>query len=488
MCVCLYTVSYADTESTQGTTTYNVDITWGDLTYLYDMEKVHWDPEQHKYVDNGTGVWTEKTPGSSGKINVKNSSNVDIKVGAAFDVQNSTDYGNITGSFYIKKDGYYIEKGTSLKERIEEGTLATPTERTIVLKLKGKPNVYGKTIDTLGTVTITIDSEERSAKLLSKSKMTLKYGETDRLTISNSEGSTVTWSSTNGDIVTVDGNNKYGAPQHDAIETCNQNLANQIEMAFRSLYSKNAAEAQRVIDEIMGQDSGIKVIADEQGNFIKLEFYGFKRNSLNLDSSGSTKPEGTTQESEVGFENNKFRMPVNAYSLVRLSKCLQQKLEQNYQTALNGKTLDDYSAEVKSAYQMAYGAKNAQDMANAFAQSQQEGVQNTKAVVQGLGMVAMVAGQLIPVGGQVATALVMGGMATSTFGSVGVSAVENYTKAGGPTEEDKKEILEEVNPRKWICVGVEEDKVIVDSIGDLVILIMDNNYPETLHENFKNLK
>ncbi|MBQ4115253.1 hypothetical protein IJD34_07610 [bacterium] len=244
--------------------------------------------------------------------------------------------------------------------------------------------------------------------------------------------------------VAVDGNNKYGAPQHDAIETCNQNLANQIERAFRSLYSKNAAEAQRVIDEIMGQNSGIKVVADEQGNFIKLEFYGFKRNSLNLDLLGSTKPEGTTQETEVGFENNKFRMPVNAYSLVHLSKGLQQKLEDNYQTALNGKTLDEYSAEVKSAYQMAYGAKNAQDMANAFAQSQQEGVQNTKAVVQGLGMVAMVAGQLIPVGGQVATALVMGGMATSTLGSVGVSALENYTKAGGPTEEDKKAMLQEL--------------------------------------------
>ena len=56
---------------------------------------------------------------------------------------------------------------------------------------------------------------------------------------------------------------------------------------------------------------------------------------------------------------------------------------------------------------MAYGAENAEDMASAFVQSQQEGVQNTKAVVQGLGMVAMVAGQLIPVGGQAATALIV---------------------------------------------------------------------------------
>ena len=51
-----------------------------------------------------------------------------------------------------------------------------------------------------------------------------------------------------------------------------------------------------------------------------------------------------------------------------------------------------------------------------------------------------------------------------------------------------QDIKDNINPRKWICVGVEEDNVIVDNIGDLVILIMDNNYPDTLHENFKNLK
>jgi len=126
-------------------------------------------------------------------------------------------------------------------------------------------------------------------------------------------------------------------------------------------------------------------------------------------------------------------------------------LHYNYQTALKGKTLDEYSAEVKSAYQKAYGAENAEDMASAFVQSQQEGVQNTKAVVQGLGMVAMVAGQLIPVGGQAATALIVakgaityGGMLTSTLGSVGVSYAENKTKAGGITEEDKKAMLQEL--------------------------------------------
>lgn len=43
-----------------------------------------------------------------------------------------------------------------------------------------------------------------------------------------------------------------------------------------------------------------------------------------------------------------------------------------------------------------------------------------------------------------------------------------------------------VDPRKWICVGVEEDEVIVDHIGDLVILIMDHE-AEALHESFLKL-
>ncbi len=43
-----------------------------------------------------------------------------------------------------------------------------------------------------------------------------------------------------------------------------------------------------------------------------------------------------------------------------------------------------------------------------------------------------------------------------------------------------------VDPRKWICVGVEEDQVIVDHVGDLVILIMDQE-AEVIHEHFLGL-
>ena len=39
-------------------------------------------------------------------------------------------------------------------------------------------------------------------------------------------------------------------------------------------------------------------------------------------------------------------------------------------------------------------------------------------------------------------------------------------------EKTKQIIRDNVNPRKWICAGVEPDQVIVDSIGDLVFLVM----------------
>ena len=47
-------------------------------------------------------------------------------------------------------------------------------------------------------------------------------------------------------------------------------------------------------------------------------------------------------------------------------------------------------------------------------------------------------------------------------------------------------IREGADPQKWICVGVDPSDVVVDSIGNLVILIMANNSSE-LHESFLEL-
>lgn len=48
------------------------------------------------------------------------------------------------------------------------------------------------------------------------------------------------------------------------------------------------------------------------------------------------------------------------------------------------------------------------------------------------------------------------------------------------------QVINNVNPRKWICVGVEQEDVVMDNIDNLVILIMDNE-SEKLHKAFLSL-
>jgi hypothetical protein len=50
-------------------------------------------------------------------------------------------------------------------------------------------------------------------------------------------------------------------------------------------------------------------------------------------------------------------------------------------------------------------------------------------------------------------------------------------------EDVKTKIKENVDGSKWICVGVADDKIVVDNIGNLVILIMDDQ-SEFIHESF----
>lgn len=57
---------------------------------------------------------------------------------------------------------------------------------------------------------------------------------------------------------------------------------------------------------------------------------------------------------------------------------------------------------------------------------------------------------------------------------------------GTDIEQAKETIKSTVDPRKWICVGVEEDKIVVDNIGNLIIVILDEQ-SEKFHDAFKGL-
>ena len=57
-------------------------------------------------------------------------------------------------------------------------------------------------------------------------------------------------------------------------------------------------------------------------------------------------------------------------------------------------------------------------------------------------------------------------------------------KEGADVEQLKKDIKDNVDPMKWICVGVQEENIIVDSIGDIVFLVMSDEQAQPLHEAF----
>lgn len=75
----------------------------------------------------------------------------------------------------------------------------------------------------------------------------------------------------------------------------------------------------------------------------------------------------------------------------------------------------------------------------------------------------------------------------SMVGSIAHSVVLVRVKDGANIETIKTKIKENINPRKWICVGVEEDDVIVKSKGNLIILIMTESNSEKLENGFDNL-
>lgn len=150
-------------------------------------------------------------------------------------------------------------------------------------------------------------------------------------------------------------------------------------------------------------------------------------------------------------------------------KALVKYLENNFKAACGDETFEQHQKETTEAYKQAYGDKNSSDIANAFIQSQQEGIQNVKTAVSGVGMVVMLAGQFVP-GGNVATGMIWGGLATATLGSSAVSLSEATSKKGGMTQEDKSEIIKELSTSVALtATGMGIGKVSSAMYGQLIL-------------------
>lgn len=75
------------------------------------------------------------------------------------------------------------------------------------------------------------------------------------------------------------------------------------------------------------------------------------------------------------------------------------------------------------------------------------------------------------------------------IGSIAHSVCLLRVPEGADVEAIKTEIIENVNPYKWVCVGVEKENIIIDNIGNVIILIMSEVMPtEQLHQNFLSME
>ena len=73
--------------------------------------------------------------------------------------------------------------------------------------------------------------------------------------------------------------------------------------------------------------------------------------------------------------------------------------------------------------------------------------------------------------------------------SIAYSVVLVRMKDGADIEAAKTKIKEKIDPRKWFCVEVPEEDIIVKNKGNLIILIMveDENTRNKIEEGFDNL-
>lgn len=78
----------------------------------------------------------------------------------------------------------------------------------------------------------------------------------------------------------------------------------------------------------------------------------------------------------------------------------------------------------------------------------------------------------------------------SAVGSIAHSVVLIRTKENADINSIKEKIKNSVNPRKWVCVGVEKEDLIVENKGNLIILIMVEDQPtrEKLSKKFNELQ
>lgn len=146
---------------------------------------------------------------------------------------------------------------------------------------------------------------------------------------------------------------------------------------------------------------------------------------------------------------------INSYSLRMIAEKLIKQTDENAAKILNGKSIEDYERKMADSYKLAYGEKNARQLAQAFEDDQEQGVQHIKTGVA-IASGAVAAGSMLlfpyctPMVGK---AVIATGSLVGIAGASSVDIVENTTKYGGITEEEKREIAKEISQNALLFVA-----------------------------------
>lgn len=107
--------------------------------------------------------------------------------------------------------------------------------------------------------------------------------------------------------------------------------------------------------------------------------------------------------------------------------------------------------------------------------------------VRGLSVTALTKDNLSSFLGVKSLSFTEGLAAEPMMSSVAHSVVVVRVASGVDVAKAKADIKASVNPNKWVCVGVDAKNVRVESIGSLILLVMDNQEADTMVSNFRAL-
>ena len=259
------------------------------------------------------------------------------------------------------------------------GTLKSTTKTKTAYKLSGGKRLmtFDETYKSEMGVTFkkeNIEAYNRSAATFAGvSKMTEKLDEIHKQLDDN--------------ITIVEGNNRNGVDSQ-TLETCNKRLEIGLKNSLRTLYGDDETAISKGLKDLTGEN------------------YSYKNGKLTMDVPA----------------NSGFAYTANGNDLVRLSKKVLKTVDENYQKTFGKKPLETYAKEMAEANKVAYGMKNAAQLADAYRADQEGVVHTVRAGVEYAGTAVMVAGMLCypPVA--------FAGGAIASFGGVGVEMTEEATK------------------------------------------------------------